>query len=141
MDTPLLQLIHCPGADVAVRGERQQSPWGSSCPRNLGHPLGETHLSLLTVEEAEDGGAAGRVPERRSDASASRPYFCGEMRCAFTLVVRCSASGDEAVVVLMWSRDKRRSWAPLLPDFNSAQPQCLLTLSGELRKSEQLCDL
>lgn len=63
------------------------------------------------------------------------------MRCAFTSVVRCSASGDKAVVVLTWSRDKRRSWAPLLPDFNSAQPQCLLTLSGELRKSEQLCDL
>lgn len=64
-------------------------------------------MSPLTAEAAEDGEAACKVPERRSDASASRPSLCLEMRCTLTSVVRGSASRD-AVVVLMWSGDKNK---------------------------------
>lgn len=72
-------------------------------PSQPGSPSGEDCLSLLTAEEAEDGGAAGKVPEHRPGASAPRHYLCWEIRHALTLVARCSASGDKVVVVLVWS--------------------------------------
>jgi len=58
------------------------------------------------AEEAEDAGAAGKMPECRSDVSVSTPYLHWEMRFTLTLVVRCSAGGDKAVVVLMWTGGK-----------------------------------
>lgn len=99
------------------RGEAAIS-MGWFLPPKPGSPSGEVRLSLLTAEEAEDGDAAGKVPQCRSDASASGPYLCWEMRCALTSVVRCSANRDKAVVVLMRSSDRRRSWVPLLPAVN-----------------------
>lgn len=56
--TPLLQLLCWPCAAVAVTGEMQQSPQLDSAPETWLTPWRDG--SLLVVEKAESGWAAGR---------------------------------------------------------------------------------